>query len=390
MKTALQEFAGDFGVVYFGNGWFGENRTSSHHVAARLSRYATVLYVDCPGLRAPRATSRDWRKIWRILASSFRRPTRLDERFWHTTLLQIPFRKLPGIRALNRVLGALLIRRAVRQLGTRRLISWFLQPHAGMLAGKLGEDLAVYYCTDDYASLPGVDASVIGAMDDDLTRKADLVFVTSTRILERKKALTDRLYLAPHGVDAELFGKAADPNFPVEAHAASLRRPIIGFFGLIAAWIDTELVEFLAKNRPEWTFLLIGSASVPVDHLRALPNVVMPGPQPYPTLPAWAKAFDVAIIPYRLNEQVLSANPLKLREYLATGKPVVTVRTAEVDRFGHCVRTAGSPDGFLAAIEETLANDTRERQIERMQAVAPLTWDARVAEVWGIVRERLR
>ena len=376
-------------IVYFGTGWFGENRTSSHHVADRLSRYAPLLYVDVPGIRAPQATARDWRKMGRILQSAIRPACRLENGMWHMTVPQIPFRGLPGVPALNLLLGTLLIKRAVRKIGARRIVTWFLQAHVGAMAGRFGEELVVYYCTDDYASLPGVDATAIRAMDDNLTRRADLVFVTSARILERKKPLNRSLFLAPHGVDAELFGQVADPDFAADERAASLRHPIIGFFGLLAAWIDTELLRYLAEQRPNWTFLLVGSASVPIDHLLKLPNVVMPGPQPYRTLPRWAKAFDVAIIPYRLNEQVLSANPLKLREYLATGKPVVTVRTPEVDRFAHCVRIADTPAAFLRAIEQSLATDTPAQHAERRAAVAPMTWDARVSEVWQTVRAHL-
>jgi glycosyltransferase involved in cell wall biosynthesis len=377
-------------IVYFGNGWFGENRTSSHHVADLLSRRIPLLYVDCPGIRAPQVSGRDWKKIWRVLASAFRLPQRLENGMWHMTMPQIPFRTLPFISKLNEVAGRLIIRRGLRKVGLRPLISWFLLPHTGALAGQLGEELVVYYCTDDYACFPGMDAAAIGRMDEDLTRKADQVFVTSMRILERKRPLNEMLEFSPHGVDAALFGQAALPDFPAAEGTAGLRRPVIGFFGLVAAWIDLELIQFLAEQRPDWTFLIIGSASVPVDRLARLSNVVLPGPQPYRTLPAWAKSFDVAIIPYRRNEQVMSANPLKLREYLATGKPIVTVWTPEVERFRENLGVADTPEEFLAEIEKALATDTPEQGRRRMEAVSSLTWEARVEQVWKTVEQRLR
>src|SRR5436190_3597049 len=254
-------------VVYFGSGWFGENRTSSHHIAEILSHRIPLIYVDCPGIRVPQATARDWRKICRILVTAFRPPQRLESGLWHMTLPQIPFRKLPAVGKLNEWAGRLIVKRALRNLGFPRFISWFLLPHIGALAGRLNEQMVVYYCTDDYASFPGMDADMIRRMDDDLTRRADHVFVTSSRIFERKKKLTEHLTLSPHGVDAALFGQAADAAFPIAVQAASLAHPIIGFFGLVGGWIDIELIQFLAEQRPGWTFLIIGSASVPVENL---------------------------------------------------------------------------------------------------------------------------
>jgi glycosyltransferase involved in cell wall biosynthesis len=117
--------------------------------------------------------------------------------------------------------------------------------------------------------------------------------------------------------------------------------------------------------------------------------VVFAGPQPYRTLPAWAKAFDVAIIPYRLTRQVLNAAPLKLREYLATGKPVVAVPAPEIERFAGLVRIALSPEQFISQIEDALANDTDADRARRIEATSTMTWDARVEEAVKIVEHRI-
>ena len=121
-----------------------------------------------------------------------------------------------------------------------------------------------------------------------------------------------------------------------------------------------------------------------------MPNVMFAGPQPYESLPEWAKAFDVAIIPYRLTHQVLHANPLKLREYLATGKPVVTVSTPAIRQFAGYVHVAESQEQFLNGIERALAEDSELDRVRRMQAVAGLSWDCRVEEVLRMVRAACR
>lgn len=379
--TDASGFPADTGIIYFGNDWYAENRTSSHHVAVRLARRMPVLYVDSPGLRAPTGSGRDIGRAVRKLAATLRKPQQVQENLWHCTVPQLPFRRLPGVPAFNRAFGAFAVRRAMRALPVRQWLSWFVVPHPGFLAGRLGERLCVYYCIDDYAAHPGVDSELIATCDDDLSRRADLLFVAPPALLERKRTLNANTVFSPHGVDAELFGRARDPATEVPEFARKLSHPVIGYFGSLHEWIDLELIEWLAEQRPHWQFLLVGHAAADVSRLGARPNVHLPGAQPYAQLPAWAKAFDVAIIPYRLNRQVLNANPLKLREYLATGKPVVSVSNPEIDKFGDVVHIAKGRDDFLAKIEDALANDTPAAAQARIDSVAGDTWDARVDAV---------
>jgi glycosyltransferase involved in cell wall biosynthesis len=369
------------GVLYFGNDWHSENRTSSHHVAIRLARRMPVLYISSPGLRAPTASGRDLRRMVRKLIASLRPPTRIDGQLWHCTVPQLPFRRIPGVDLINRWFGRWAVRRAARKAGILRRISWFVVPHPGFLAGRLGEDLCVYYCIDDYAAHPGVDAALIGRRDEALSRRADLVFVAPPALVEGKRALNPNTTFSPHGVDLELFARAADPATPVASGAARLAHPVIGYFGSLNAWIDFELIEWLASQRPHWSFLLVGHEAVDIGNLRNLPNVHLPGPQPYADLPGWAVAFDAAIIPYRLNRQVANANPLKLREYLATGKPVVSVRNPEIEKFAQWVRIADNRESFLDALDAAVVDQSSEASARRMAAVAEQSWDRRVDDV---------
>jgi glycosyltransferase involved in cell wall biosynthesis len=164
---------------------------------------------------------------------------------------------------------------------------------------------------------------------------------------------------------------------------------VVGFFGLIEAWIDLHLLVFLAKRRPDWTLLLIGRVAVDLGELAHLRNVVLVGPQPYEDLPAWARVFDVAILPYRRNRQVLNSNPLKLREYLAAGRPVVSVSALEIERFADCIRIADEPEEFLQCVDAAL-QDSEERRRRGLEVVSDMTWESRVDEVWDVIQGRLR
>lgn len=390
MTEARDPFEGR-GILYFGNDWHAENRTSSHHVAIRLARRTPLLYVSSPGMRAPSASGRDLRRMLRKLAATLRPPTLVEDNMWHCTVPQLPFRRIPGVDRLNRWFGRWAVRRAARKAGIRRCISWFVVPHPGFLAGGLGEDLCVYYCIDDYAAHPGVDAGLIGARDEALSRRADILFVAPPALVEAKRSLNPNTEFSPHGVDADLFARAADPDTPVAAGAAGLARPIVGYFGSLHEWIDFELIEWLARQRPQWSFLLIGHEAADCSALRALANVHLAGARPYSELPNWARAFDAAIIPYRLNRQVANANPLKLREYLAAGKPVVSVRNPEIEKFAKWVRIADNRAAFLAALDEAVLDQSADASASRMAAVADQSWDRRVNDVVErVARELVR
>lgn len=370
-----------YGVVYFGNDWFAENRTSSHHVAQRLAARMPVLYVDSPGMRAPQASGRDLRRAWRKLREALRPPQRVEGQLWHCTVPQLPFRRVPGVPLFNRLFSQWALRRAMRVLGARQRISWFVTPHPGFLARRLGESFCVYYCIDDYAAHPGVDAAVIAASDLALTQAADIVFVAPPALLATKQAQNPQTRFSPHGVDAALFAQASDPATAIPDLVRDFPGPVVGYFGSIHEWIDVELIAWLARSRPHWTFLLVGYAAIKVPELEALPNVILAGAQPYASLPAWAKAFDVAIIPYRRNRQVENANPLKLREYLATGKPIVAVSNPEIARFASLVRIADGHEDFLAGLDQAIADGPAKGAAERMASVADQTWDRRVEDV---------
>jgi glycosyltransferase involved in cell wall biosynthesis len=385
-RTTLKEHS----IIYFGNDWFGENRTSSHHIARHLSAVCDLLYVEVPGLRAPALNARDVRKLWRKLKSAGQGPRQIGPRMWHMTLPQIPFRRFRAVRMLNRRFALFSIRRAIKSLRFSSTISWFLVPHAGFLAGQIGEKLVVYYCIDDYASLPHVDQSAVAEMDAALTRRADLVFASSRALVRAKATINPAVMYSPHGVDVTLFRGASDPLQEADAAVRNLSHPVVGFFGVVDERIDTELILFLARQRPQWTFLLVGRIATDEARLRALPNILCPGPVVYESLPHWARAFDVCIMPYRQTPFAANANPLKLREYLATGKPVVSVRLPEVESLAGFVEIADTPRQFLEATERALTPEPDERQQARLKFISQMTWENRAEDTIRVVERFLR
>lgn len=374
-------------ILYFGNDWAAENRTSSHHIAERLARRFRVYYFECPGLRAPRRSARDIRKVFRKLWSFVCGGHTVSDRLRVDTLLQVPFHGWPLVGRLNRFLTLAVLRWKMLREGIRRPVVWMTIPHPSHLLGRLGEQASVYYCTDDYASHPGVDPDAVRRMDDRATRQADTVFVVSQTLFGSKQALNPRTFLSPHGVDTDHFARARDRRTSTPAEVARLPRPVVGFFGLIEKWIDLELVDWLAAQRPDWNFLFIGRVAVPAERLPGRPNLHWIGPRPYAELPAYGTVFDAAIIPYRTTEQsIYHSSSLKLREYLAMGVPVVTVSTPEIDKFSDVVSIARSRDQFLAHLDSAIAAGHSAEQVgRRMARIASSSWDARAERLLELV-----
>ena len=369
-------------ILYFGNDWSAENRTSSHHVARWLASRYRVVYVECPGLRAPKGTGRDLRKVLAKVRLGLSGPRPQPEGPSVQTLLQVPLHRFRWVRRLNRVLILWQLRRTLTQLGVRAPVTWFVLPHLAGIVGQLGDRLSVYYCIDDYASLPDVDAVAVRQMDEELTRRADLVFVASETLLDSKRRLNPETHVSPHGVDFAHFARAQDPALPVPDDIATLPHPVVGFFGLIERWIDLGLVRWLAEQRPHWTFLMIGRVAVPDAEVPRLPNLVYLGRRPYESLPAYGKAFSAALIPYHLTPQVLHANPIKLREYLAMGKPIVSVSTPEIDRFSAHVRIGRTREELLAHLDAAVEVGLTPAEIAAQTALAStMTWDANLRRV---------
>ena len=130
---------------------------------------------------------------------------------------------------------------------------------------------------------------------------------------------------------------------------------------------------------------MVGKATVDVTPLRGLANVRLLGQKPYETLPAYCRAFDVGVIPFKIDDLTLKVNPLKLREYLAAGLPVVSSDLPEVRKYADLVQLASGPDGFIAAVERALADRSETAARARVEAMKHESWEARVEEISELI-----
>jgi glycosyltransferase involved in cell wall biosynthesis len=314
---------------------------------------------------------------------------------WVFTLpVVLPFFQMSAaINRLNNWLLLPVLRWALKRAGFQRPVLWTYTPHSADFAGTVGEQLVVYECVDEFSAAKGlVRPQTIAALERDLLRKADVVIVTAPALLESKRALAREIHLVPNGVEIEHFARASRPETDVPPELARLPRPVIGFIGWIQYWVDFDLIAFAARARPEWSFVLIGPTEplARVDRVRQLSNVHFLGRKPYAQVPAYVAGFDVCMNPYILDGVAESTNPLKVYEYLASGKPVVSVDMPAAREFGDCILLARDGEEFVRALEQALAGAGDPIATARRQAaVAGHSWLGRFEVVQGILARRL-
>jgi glycosyltransferase involved in cell wall biosynthesis len=255
--------------------------------------------------------------------------------------------------------------------------------------GRLDERLVIYHCVDEYAAFSGVPKEALVRMERDLVSRAHLVLTSSEQLGLERRRINPSTHFVSHGVDTDHFGKALDPLTRVPEDIRWLPGPVIGFFGLLADWVDLDVVRAIARARRDWSFALIGKAVTDLSSLQGEPNIYLLGQKPYSALPGYCRGIDVGIIPFRLNDLTLRANPLKLREYLAAGLPVVATPLPEVRRYKDLVRLAYGTEGFVKEIEAALQDRDEAARRRRAQAMAAEGWEARVAEICRLLEPRL-
>lgn len=359
-------------LVVFGED-FGAHPSSTQHLVRHLAEDRRVVWVNSIGLRRPKLSAHDIGRAARKAVAALgprRAQPAARTPFPVVQPLAIPMAQGMAARRLNRALIGRAVRGAADRAGLGRRVVWASLPSAVDALGALGEEAVVYYCGDDFGALAGVDHDRALLMEAELAARADLILAASPALAARFPAR--KTHLLPHGVDPGLFGAPAP-------RAADLPEgPVAGFYGALAPWIDLELVAATARLLPHWRFMMIGPAQTDVSSLAALPNVTLAGPRPHDALPGYAQHWTAGLIPFLDTPQIRACNPLKLREYLAAGRPVVATAFPALAPYAAGVAVATGPVGFAAALEAA-REEPAGRDALRRALVAGESWEAQAA-----------
>jgi glycosyltransferase involved in cell wall biosynthesis len=285
----------------------------------------------------------------------------------------------PRVERLNYRWYGRVVGRAAQRLGFHDAILWVYRPAFLPGLDAIPHRHLVFDLVDDLAAYGGGDNEYVEGLVQGLVRRADLLIVTAKTLEERYGSAARAVEQVPNGFDGSLFSPDARPEVP--AQAAALRRPVLGFIGTLFNFLDFELMEAVARAHSDKTMLLVGpveaNAEAAVQSLTAMPNVVHVGRQPQSTMPAWVAAFDVCLNPFKRSRVADSVNPLKVYEYLAAGKPVVSTPMEALRRedAGRMVAFGDGAEEFSRQIERCLEPTVQAAGEERRAAAMPYSWE---------------
>ncbi|MFC1576941.1 glycosyltransferase [Candidatus Omnitrophota bacterium] len=276
----------------------------------------------------------------------------------------------------------------------------FQKDHVGLL----DEQLLIYDCYDEYASFVGRQypenmRDRIRDDEKDILGKADVVVTVSQLLADEKSKYNMNVHCIPNAVDMKFFRKVYGERPAMPSEMERFRRPIIGLSGDLTSRIDYGMVGSVASRHPEWSFVFVGTIHGKESFLRyddflgvkKLPNVFFLGRRPYEEFPNYIRAFDVCIIPFAETLFNRSSSPLRLYDYLASGRPVVSTDIPEARKFSDLVSIAHTADEFAAKIDSILKNGRSNDIAERQMGIADEnTWEERAARYAHAIDDAFR
>ncbi len=369
-------------ICFAGEDWWFHNPHSNLHIMQSLSKDNRILFVNSPGIKMPdfKKDKFAFKRVFKKLQSLFRFVKKAQENIWVFTPFAIPMipRFQKQIASFNKTMLLFQIRFLIKRLKLENPILWvtvLVAKDVALTLRKEGGKCLVYYCVDNTPHYPGVDHAYMIELENDLHRNADLALFVNHTLLEERKHFNPNTVYTGHGVDYDHFAKAQSRMLPVPEDIASIKGPIAGYMGEINS-LDIELLKYLAKENPGVSFVFIGDIYADMDALSGLQNVHFLGKRPYEQLPAYLQCFDACCLYYKVETTFNNyRNPKKLLEYLATGKPVVSVSILEVEHFREYVSIAGSYEEYNICLRKALSSDPPAHREKRIRFAERQTWD---------------
>jgi len=382
-------------ICFGGEDWWYHHPHSKAHLMRNFARAGNkVIFVNSISMGLPALAHKDLLpRIKRKLGSYSKLARQTEEGITVVSPASLPFFGTAAARKVNRRLLAAQIGKLARSRGLTKPILWIAIPTAAEMIGALDEAAVVYQVSDKYDANTmdhATDPSLIRRLHEHAIDAADLVFYSGRKLFSEATHGCERSYLLEQGVDFDHWRRVADGGLAVAPEVAAIPRPRLGYFGAIEPWlVDQELIKRAARERPEWQWIFIGNKSRGLE-IEGLPNTHFLPPVPYAELPNYAAGFDVCVLPWETEQSFTSyGSAIKVREYLATGKPVVIAPLPEYEPLSDVLRIARSRNDFLRMVEEALGEKNSEAAIKRQAAVASGTWDARATWVGGLIEEVL-
>ena len=382
-------------ICFCGQDWWYHNRAhSDFQLMIRISKHQRVLLVNSIGMRmpVPGRTSKFLTKILRKLRSMtklLRRPLPDHRDLFVMTPISVPIFGLPGLRLLAVWFVRAQVSLVAWWLGIRNPMICVTPPTAWGIVAPMRKRCLIYNRSDKHSAFKEANTAMIRELELALMQNADhVLYVNRELMAEDAPDCRDNAFFLDHGVDASWFDSGGDPE---PSELVSIPHPRIGFFGgLRAHLVDMDLLARLADELPECQMVLVGDAASDIEDLIARDNVHWLGFRDHKNIPSFGAGFDVALLPYLTNDWIQHCNPIKLKEYLALGLPVVSSDFPEARRYAPHVRVASSHDEFIEMVGALAAAVTTplDREAQR-DAVRDSTWGRKADDLLRLTEGRL-
>lgn len=378
-------------IICFGQSNWDWCWTNKQHLMTRLARRGhRVLYID-PDWEISPATSFH-ENIKRLFPISHLNGLReLDHNlFVYTHQYAHPLRWRPSLWRYPGIL-----KRLSKKLGFDNPVVITMLPMTRNFIHAVEPQCVVYHAIDEMTAFGGRkehEKKIIRANEEALCKEADLVMGVTPRLHDRLKQLNPRSQLFPNGVDIDHYAPSRLERLDTHPKLKNINHPCIGFFGQIDERMDQDIVTHVARSRPDWQLVFAGRVKkgVDVSRMQAMPNITFTGYLPYDELPSVVKEYDVCVVPYVLNDLSQACSPIKVYEYLASGKPVVATPLDGLFNCREAILTAAAPDEFLTRLEDALFRDTPERKEFRLDMAESHSWESRTDLLENLMRETVR
>ena len=382
-------------ICFGGEDWWYHHPHSKAHLMRKFARDGNkVIFVNSISMGLPGLAHKDLLpRIKRKLGSYSKLARETEEGITVVSPAALPFFGTAAARKVNRRLLSTQIGKLARSRGLTKPILWIAIPTAAEMIGTLDEAAVVYQVSDKYDANTmdhATDPALIRRLHEHAIDAADLVFYSGRKLFNEATRGCERSYLLEQGVDYDHWRRVGDGTVTVAPEVANIPRPRLGYFGAIEPWlVDQELIKRAARERPEWQWIFIGNKSRGLE-IEELSNTHFLPPVPYAELPRFAAGFDVCVLPWETEQSFTSyGSAIKVREYLATGKPVVIAPLPEYEAMSDVLRIARSRDEFFRLVEDALNESDPQAKRRRQAAVASGTWEARAEYVGELIEKVL-
>jgi len=382
-------------ICFGGEDWWYHHPHSKNHLMRRFARAGNkVIFVNSISMGlAPMKSGEVLPRIKRKLKSYAKLARTTEEGITVVSPVVVPLFGSRAAAATNRRLLTAQISRLAKRRAMNNPILWIAIPTAVEIIGQLNESLVIYHVSDKYDANTmdhATDPAHIRKLHKRAIDAADLIFYSSRKLIEEAERGREKSYLLEQAVDFDHWAQISNGRLTVADAVTHIPRPRIGYFGAIEPWlVDQDLIKRASCERPSWNWIFIGNKSRGLE-IEELPNVHFLPPVSYDELPNYAAGFDVCVLPWNTDVPFTSyGSAIKVREYLASGKPVVISPLPEYESMKDVLRIARSYDQFLELIDDALRETGTELAQARQNAVKDGTWDARAEWVSELIEDAL-